>query len=73
MNIEQHISGHIGTIVLARPPVNALSREMIVELIGALSAMDANPDVRAVILTGRGRCFSAGVDLKQQLAALESD
>ena len=72
MNIELSISEHIGTIVLARPPVNALSYQMIRELIEALSAMDTNPDVRVVVLTGQGRCFSAGVDLKEQLHALET-
>ena len=72
MNIERNVSEHIGTIVLARPPVNALSYEMIRELIEALAAMDANPDVRAVVLTGQGRCFSAGVDLKEQLHALDT-
>ena len=72
MNIELSISEHVGTIVLARPPVNALSCEMIQELIEALSTMDANPDVRAVVLTGQGRCFSAGIDLKEQLHALET-
>ena len=72
MNIEFGVSEHIGTVVLARPPVNALSYEMIQELIEALSAMDANPNVRAVVLTGHGRCFSAGVDLKEQLHALET-
>lgn len=72
MNIELSVSEHVGTIVLARPPVNALSYEMIRELIDSLSAMDSNPDVRAVVLTGKGRCFSAGVDLKEQLHALET-
>ena len=73
MSVETDIEGHVGTITLARPPVNALSLAMIGELIAALKAMDATPDVRAVILTGAGRCFSAGVDLREQLAALETD
>lgn len=73
MTIEQSVSAQIGTITLARPPVNALSYEMIRDLIAALQAMDAHPDVRAIVLTGKGRCFSAGVDLKQQLHALETD
>ena len=73
MTIETSVSGHVGTITLARPPVNALSLAMIRDLIAALTAMDADTDVRAVILTGAGRCFSAGVDLKEQLAALEAD
>lgn len=72
MNIELSVSEHIGTIIFARPPVNALSYAMILEFIEALSAMDANPEVRAVVITGQGRCFSAGIDLKEQLQALET-
>ena len=72
MSIEMRVSERVGTIVLARPPVNALSYDMIRQLIAALSKMDADPDVRAVVLTGQGKCFSAGVDLKEQLHALES-
>ncbi len=72
MNIRTHRAQGVGTIVLARAPVNALTVEMMQELIASLKAMDADPDVRVVILTGEGRCFSAGVDLKQQLQALES-
>jgi len=72
MHIKTNCDGNVGTIVLARPPVNALTVEMMQELIAALRAMDADPDVRVVILTGEGRCFSAGVDLKQQLHALET-
>lgn len=73
MSIETQISEGVGVITLARPPVNALTTDMMRELIAALSAMDADPDVRAVILTGKGKCFSAGVDLKQQLHALETE
>jgi enoyl-CoA hydratase len=72
MTIETHRSDGIGTITLARPPVNALTYGMIRELVAALSAMDADPDVRVVVLTGQGKCFSAGVDLKEQLHALET-
>ncbi len=72
MNIEVSIEGTVGVVALARPPVNALSRAMIAELIAALQAMDADARVRAVVLTGKGRCFSAGVDLKEQLHALET-
>lgn len=66
------IQNHIATITLNRPPVNALSLSMITAFVEALEAVDADDSVRAVIITGSGRCFSAGVDLKEQLAALES-
>ena len=42
-------------------------------LIGIVAEIDADPLIRAVILTGQGRCFSAGLDLAQELDAIEAD
>lgn len=63
--------GAVATITLDRPAaLNALSSGLCRELCDALGALDADDDVRALILTGAGdRAFSAGVDLKE----LEAD
>jgi enoyl-CoA hydratase len=54
----------IATITLNRPKVlNALSPALIGELTGALSEMDANESIRAVVLTGGPRVFAAGADI----------
>jgi enoyl-CoA hydratase/carnithine racemase len=63
--------GAVATLTLDRPPVNALDAATMQALIDALHAIDADPEVRVAIVTGAGRCFSAGVDLKAQLTALE--
>ncbi len=42
---------------------NPLSPEMVAGLLEALDRLEANPGVRAVVLTGRGKAFSAGADL----------
>ena len=73
MTIETQISEGVGVVTLARPPVNALDVETVRDLTSALGAMDADPQVRVVILTGKGKCFSAGVDLKRHLQALETN
>lgn len=53
-------------ITLNRPGVlNALNRELCAELDDALERAAATPDLRAVILAGNGRAFSAGMDLKE--------
>ncbi|HEY4948992.1 MAG TPA: enoyl-CoA hydratase-related protein [Candidatus Acidoferrales bacterium] len=53
------------TITLNRPDKrNAISSTMIDELLGALNAAEGDPAVRAVILTGAGRCFCSGMDLE---------
>ena len=54
----------VGRIGLNRPEkMNALSQELLYELNDALHAMEADDDIRAIILRGEGRTFSAGYDL----------
>src|SRR5205085_9516732 len=54
----------IATITLNRPRVlNALSPELIGELTEALTALDADESVRAVVLTGGAKVFAAGADI----------
>lgn len=55
----------IVTLTLARPSrLNAVSRPLYEALISELEAADADPGVRCVVLTGEGRAFCAGADLK---------
>ncbi len=57
--------GAVATVTLTRPEaLNAITREMLVELADALDALAADAAVSVVVLTGEGRAFSAGVDLK---------
>jgi enoyl-CoA hydratase len=54
------------TLTLNRPSaMNALSRELRHALIGAFEGLASDADVGVVILTGAGRAFSAGLDLKE--------
>jgi enoyl-CoA hydratase/carnithine racemase len=62
--VRTEISGRIARIVLDRPPVNALSLEMIRGVVGALRQAGADPNIRAVILASAvAQRFSAGLDL----------
>jgi len=45
---------------------NALSTALVGELVAALDEADADPDVRVVVLTNRGRVFCAGADLSER-------
>jgi enoyl-CoA hydratase/carnithine racemase len=57
-------AGPVATITLNRPQThNAINPQMTAELHQALDAGDADPEVRAIILTGAGRAFSAGYDI----------
>ena len=62
--IELRVQDRIATITLDRPSrLNAFTVPMQQELCEAFDRIDADDDVRAVIVTGRGRGFCAGADL----------
>lgn len=53
-------------VTLNRPQaMNALSRSLMAQLADTVDALDADPAVRVLILTGAGRAFCAGLDLKE--------
>ena len=58
------VADGVATITLNRPEkLNALSLSLYVDLDAALMKMDADPAVRAAVITGAGRCFSVGADI----------
>ncbi|GAA5077183.1 2-(1,2-epoxy-1,2-dihydrophenyl)acetyl-CoA isomerase [Thermocatellispora tengchongensis] len=71
--VRHDVTDHIATITLDRPDsMNSLIAEMKVELRDALERAAADDDVRAVLLTGSGRAFCAGQDLRQHAENLEA-
>ncbi len=62
--LQVSIDGHVAVLVLNSPPVNALTRTLNDELIWALDHISERDDVRVVVLTGAGKVFCAGADLK---------
>jgi 2-(1,2-epoxy-1,2-dihydrophenyl)acetyl-CoA isomerase len=63
----------VATITLDRPDaMNSLTAEVKVALLEALTRAAADQDVRAVLLTGSGRAFCAGQDLREHAANLEA-
>jgi len=58
-------AGH-ALITLNRPAqLNALSRALMSQLADTIDALEADPTVRVLILTGAGKAFCAGLDLKE--------
>ncbi len=61
---------HIALVQLNRPKVlNALSTDLMNELVECMLELDQNPNVRVIILTGNERAFAAGADIAQMATA----
>lgn len=63
--ISLEIEGHIATLTIDSPPANALSSILLKNLETQLNEVESNSSVKAVILKGEGRFFSAGADIKE--------
>jgi len=71
--IGYEVTDGVLTITLDRPEaLNAFTRQMMGELIDAFDRADADDDVRAVVITGRGRAFCAGADLSSGAETFDS-
>ena len=63
---------HVATVTLNRPDkLNALSMQLADELHHALAALDRDDETRVIVLTGAGRAFSSGADLRPNPPATE--
>lgn len=58
------IADFVATVTMSNPPVNAQTDLTQEELIFAMDCLSDRDDVRVVVLTGEGRAFCAGVDIK---------
>lgn len=65
-SITTSIENKIATLTLNRPEVfNSFNREMALLLQSELDACEKNEEVRAIVITGSGKAFCAGQDLKE--------
>jgi enoyl-CoA hydratase/carnithine racemase len=64
VNLEVTGSG-VGTIRLDRPKVNALNRQVVLEIDKAVESAAADDNVRAVVVWGGDKVFAAGADIKE--------
>jgi enoyl-CoA hydratase len=62
--IQTETSAGIATLRLNRPPANALDLEFLTALGDAFAGLEGREDLGALIVTGAGRFFSTGLDLK---------
>ncbi|KUL26267.1 enoyl-CoA hydratase-related protein [Streptomyces regalis] len=65
-NLKIERDGAVVTVRLHRPHVlNALSGELLAELLDALRPLDQDPEVGCFVLTGSDKVFAAGADIKE--------
>ena len=69
--LKVSIDGHVAMLTMDSPPVNALTRVLNDELTHALDWISETDDIRAVVLTGAGKQFCAGADLKGRAAIIK--
>lgn len=66
LKLERAEDGGYAIVTLNRPDeLNAFNAQLMDELTHALDALDAAPEVRCVVITGAGRAFAAGADIKE--------
>ena len=69
--LEVRIDDFVATFTMNAPPVNALTRTLNDELTLALDRISEMDEVRAVVLTGAGKVFCAGADLKGRASVIK--
>lgn len=67
--VRLDVTDHVALVTLDRPPVNALNRVMRRQLVATFDAISEREDIRCAVLTGAGKVFCAGADLKDRPSA----
>jgi len=65
MTAHYQVHGDVAVITLDNPPMNGLGLSTRQGAVTALEQANADPAVKAVVLTGAGKAFSSGADIKE--------
>ena len=60
---------HVAIVRFSNPPVNAHSQKLLMETALIFDYLSDKEDVRVIILTGEGKCFCAGADIKERVGS----
>ena len=72
-NVRVEIQHGVAVLFMNNPPVNQLSEHFVLELVEAVSSGFQDSEVKAIVLTGTGKNFIAGADLKGVYKVKEKD
>lgn len=64
--LKLRIENHVAILTMDAPPVNAASADLMEEMVAAFDTMSDLDEVRVVVLTGAGKIFCAGADIKSR-------
>ncbi|MFC1522149.1 enoyl-CoA hydratase-related protein [Elusimicrobiota bacterium] len=74
MELEIEKNNLVAYVYLNRPQaLNALSKQLILDLMETLENLDKDKDVRVIVIAGRGKAFAAGADIKEMQGLTTED
>ena len=65
MSADYQVHGDVAVITLNNPPVNGLGHATRLGITNGLEQANANPAVKAIVITGAGKAFSGGADIRE--------
>jgi 3-hydroxyacyl-CoA dehydrogenase len=65
MSADYQVQGSVAVITLNNPPVNGLGLETRTAAVAAIQKAEADPAIKAIVLTGAGKAFSGGADIRE--------
>jgi len=65
MTAEYKVHGDVAVITMNNPPVNGLGYATRIGIAGGIDRANADPAVKAIVITGAGKAFSGGADIKE--------
>src|SRR6187551_1476611 len=65
MTAEYKVHGDVAVITMNNPPVNGLGHATRIAIASGIDRANADPAVKAIVLTGAGKAFSGGADIKE--------
>ncbi|WP_409302060.1 enoyl-CoA hydratase [Peribacillus sp. SCS-155] len=63
--LQYTVENQVAFLTINRPPANALSSGLIKEISAFLDEVEANNEIRVIVIHGEGKFFSAGADIKE--------
>jgi len=67
------VEDHIALVSFANPPVNAHSQQLLSEVAWTFDTISDRSEIRVAVLTGEGKCFCAGADIKERVSNVRKD